>query len=77
MTKNSEMEVRELIWRRYPDYKIATVEYWEDSSMWIAVIFANPSCVDRLCIDVNEDGDLSIWEHEVCNWETIYCRDEE
>lgn len=77
MTKNNEMEVREWIWRRNPGYKIATVKYCEDIRMWIAVIFANPACVDRLYIDVNEDGNLDLWEREVCNWETIYRRDKE
>lgn len=72
-----EMEVRKWIWKRNPGYKIATIEYCEDIRMWIAVIFANPSCMDRLYIDVDEDGDLSLLEHEVCHWETIYRRGEE
>ena len=75
--KIDELEVRKWIFRRNPGYKIATIDYCEDLHMWIAVIFANPACLSRLYIDVNEDGDLSVWEHEVCNWETIYRRDEE
>ena len=72
-----ELKLREWIWKRHPGYKIVSIDYCEDIRMWIAVILANPSCVDRLYIDVDENGDLSIWEHEVCNWETIYRRDEE
>ena len=74
--KIDEIEVRKWIWRRNPGYKIATVEYCEDINMWIAVIFANPACLDRIYIDVDENGDLDLWEREVCNWETIYRRAE-
>ena len=74
--KIDELEVRKWIFRRNPGYKIATVEYCEDINMWIAVIFANPACLDRIYIDVDENGDLDLWEREVCNWETIYRRDE-
>lgn len=74
--KIDELKLREWIFKRNPGYKIATVEYCEDINMWIAVIFANPACMDRLYIDVDEDGDLSLLEDEVCNWETIYRRDE-
>lgn len=75
--KIDELELREWIWKRNPGYKIATIDYCEDLRMWIAVIFANPACLSRMYIDVNENGDFSVWEHEVCNWETIYRRDEE
>ena len=74
MKSFNEMEVREWIWRRQPCYKIATLEYNDVLHMWIAVILANPSCVDRLYIDVDEYDNLSLWEHECCRWETIYHR---
>lgn len=74
--KIDELELREWIFKRYPNDHIADVDFNESHTMAYVLLFSNGFCVDRIVIDRDEDGCLGVWKMYTCDWNQIYERED-
>lgn len=74
MTKLNENEVRAYLNRRYPEEHIADISFNDSETMAFALLWSNTSCVNRVVVDINSDGDMDVWMHEVAEFREIYRR---
>ena len=73
MKRLTEEAVREFIERRYSD-KIADICIFDDERMAMVLMYANTSCVTRVVVDINSEGNIDVWSLERAHFDEYYHR---
>lgn len=77
MAKLNKRAVQWFIEDRYPTSKIITIEMVDElETMAFVLVYENASVVERIVVDINSDGLMDVWSHEVADFTEIYRREE-